>query len=122
MRKVLIADGDIAKLEERSNYLAERVAALLPDEYDASELKLTPYLGRFVLADSLGRPLLEVLTDGGEHKRMVWTPYEIFGTGEGTVSEMIKNERAKQLQEKVVEEIPEAVVRAADERERDKQR
>jgi hypothetical protein len=90
-RKFPMNSTDLANLETKSAMLAINVAKQFP-QYDADDLTLVPYLdGTFVMVDSLGKPILdlvEVVNPKGEtvKTRMTWTHEEVFGTGEGTIA------------------------------------
>ena len=116
-RKFPMASTDLANLETKSAMLAINVAKQFP-QYDADDLTLVPYLdGTFVMVDSLGKPILdlvEVVNPKGEtvKTRMTWTHEEVFGTGEGTIAgrmtdQGIENLVAKSYNDKIrmLEEI-----------------
>lgn len=116
-RKFPMASTDLANLETKSAMLAINVAKQFP-QYDADDLTLVPYLdGTFVMVDSLGKPILdlvEVVNPAGKtvKTRMTWTHEEVFGTGEGTITgrmidEGLENLVAKSYKNKIsmLEEI-----------------
>jgi len=90
-RKFPLASTDLAALETKSAFLAINVAKQFP-QYDADDLTLVPYLnGTFVMVDSLGKPILDLVDftkpDGTVVKtRMTWTHEEVFGIGENTIA------------------------------------
>ena len=116
-RKFPMASTDLANLETKSAMLAISVAKQFP-QYDADDLTLVPYLdGTFVMVDSLGKPILdlvETLNPKGEtvKTRMTYTHEEVFGTGKGTIAgrmadQGVENLVAKSYNEKIrmLEEI-----------------
>ena len=101
-RKFPLASTDLAALETKSAFLAIEVAKQFP-QYDADDLTLVPYLnGTFVMVDSLGKPILDLVDftkqDGTVVKtRMTYTHEEVFGTGEKTIAGAMADQNIENL-------------------------